>query len=342
MNRIIFIIFASLSCIFISGCEKSNEHMNGPELSFNATKLSTKVFGDNITELEDMNQDGNAFGVYGGYTPAEGGTNVTNVFDGDNAVKVTYYTADSKWSYYKEDDSKKKYWKRNEHYRFRAFYPYDAAVLESASGLDEIIINYKLEEHHSDLLVAFATRCPAEDTEGFDPVKLTFKHALAALRFKIIFSENVISGYTDHLTDFWMVGLHSAENLTYSHAGDRLTPVMTWSSSYFDSENKYYVWNGSKEFGRSGDTGVEPVDVFEGDGLAFVIPQECSSSKGPTRIFFKTQKGGETIHSVGLANITWEPGKIYTYTLYVNLSNIEVVVSIKDWDVVQSNVDIYM
>lgn len=329
-----------VSCILICGCKKDSYIERGEELSFEATQMGTKGFGDKITDSPNLKKDGSSFGIYGCYSPNEGGRNTTNVFDGDNAVKVTYYESDSKWSYYKDDESKKKYWKRNEHYRFRAFYPYDSAVLESASGVDEIIINYKIEEHDSDLLVAFATRCPAQDPEGFNPVKLTFQHALAALEFKIIFADNVPAGLTDKITEFWMTGLHPAENLTYSHTGDRLTPTMLWSSSYFDSKNPYYQWSGSKEFGRVGES--DSVTIFDGDGLAFVIPQECSSSKGKTQIFFRTEAGGSTLHSAELENITWVPGKIYTYTFYVNRSNIDITVSIKNWEIVQSNVDIYL
>lgn len=342
MSRISPIITIAMACILTLGCRKDTHVDNGDVLAFEATRITTKGFGDNLTDNTDLDTDGSAFGIYGCYAPSAGGTNSTNVFDGENAVKVTYYASDSEWSYYKDDESKKKYWKRNEHYRFRAFYPYDAAVLESASSVDEIIINYKIEEHDSDLLVAFATRCPAQDPEGFSRVKLTFKHALAALDFKVIFAENVPSGLKDEITEFWMVGLYPAENLTYSHAGDRLTPTLLWSASYFDDKNSYYQWTGNKEFGRKGDPGVEAVSVFDGDGLAFVIPQECSSSKGKTRIYFRTKDGGSTLHSAELENIIWEPGKIYTYTLHVNRSNINVTVSIKDWEVLQSNVDIYL
>lgn len=341
MNRINTILFVIVSCILATGCEKpASKEEYGEVLSFEAEKNDTKGFGDNKTDITDLITDGNSFGVYGCHAPVPGGTGSTNVFDGDNAVKVTYYASDNKWSYYKDDESKKKYWKRNEHYRFRAFHPYDAAVLESASGVDEVIINYKIEEHDSDLLVAFATRCPAQDAEGFDPVQLKFEHALAALEFKIIFAENVPAGLKDKITEFWMTGLHPAENLTYSHTGDRLTPKMSWSSSYFDSKNPYYQWSGSKEFGKKGET--SPVNIFDEDGLAFVIPQECSSSKGKTQIFFRTEAGGSTLHSAELDNITWEPGKIYTYTFYVNRSKIDITVSIKNWEIVQSNVDIYL
>ena len=341
MNRINTILFVIVSCILATGCEKTaSKEEYGEVLSFEAEKNDTKGFGDNKTDITDLITDGSSFGVYGCHAPVPGGTGSTNVFDGDNAVKVTYYASDNKWSYYKDDESKKKYWKRNEHYRFRAFHPYDAAVLESASGVDEVIINYKIEEHDSDLLVAFATRCPAQDTEGFDPVVLKFEHALAALEFKIIFADNVPEGLKDKITEFWMTGLHPAENLTYSHTGDRLTPKMSWSSSYFDSKNPYYQWSGSKEFGRKGET--SPVNIFDEDGLAFVIPQECSSSKGKTQIFFRTEAGGSTLHSAELENITWVPGKIYTYTFYVNRSNVDITVNIKDWEVVQSNVDIYL
>ena len=266
------------------------------------------------TTINENNLTSYSFGIFGGYSATEGGT-LTNLFDDDKAVKV--FHDGTNWKYY-NDEKDVKYWRRNSHYRFRAYCPYDAEVLPSTSDADKISIEYHIIDHQYDLLVAFAHRCPATDSEGYKTVNMAFQHALSGLRFKVVFDESVSDGQTDHITEFHLKGLYSAGTLTYSHeAGEPLSPRLSWSTNNsFDSSYEYYKWTGSTEFGK--DTAV---NIFsDNNGVVFAIPQTIE--KGKTSVHFTTANGAMD-HTATLPPITWEPGKIYTYTLKVLKSSVE-------------------
>ena len=83
--------------------------------------------------------------------------------------------------------------------------------------------------------------------------------------------------------------------------------------------------------------------VFDGNGLVFCIPQTCSpADTKQTIVYFKTEKAGDAVHSAPLPPMQWEQGKIYSYTLLVNKSDLEISVSIKDWDEIQANEDLFL
>ena len=116
--------------------------------------------------------------------------------------------------------------------------------------------------------------------------------------------------------------------------------MIEWIATYYDS-GSYFNWTGPKVFGKY--NGSNAVDIFDGaSNMVFCIPQTCSSSLGATTIHFKTLGGGDADNSATLPTIKWEPGKIYVYTLLVNKSDLEVVVSIKDWKEIQSSEDVYL
>ena len=174
MKRFRLLTFSIIMLAMMSGCDKSR-----PEsipLAFSATpKTSESVMDTRAgwTTINENNLTSYSFGIFGGYSATEGGT-LTNLFDDDKAVEVSYNT--SSWEY-----SPVKNWRRNSHYRFRAYCPYKAEVLPSTSA-DNIYIEYRIIDHQYDLLVAFAHRCPATDSEGYETVKMAVQHALSGLR----------------------------------------------------------------------------------------------------------------------------------------------------------------
>lgn len=290
-----------------------------------ATKAGWTTIGkDDLTKY--------SFGIFGGYSATKGGA-LTNLFDDNKAVEVSYNTSGSegKWEY-----SPVKNWRRNSHYRFRAYCPYDAEVLPSTSDADNISIEYRIIDHQYDLLVAFAHRCPATDSEGYDPVNMAFQHALSGLRFQVFFDESVPNGQTDQIISFHLKGLRPAGTLLYSHEnGNPLNPELEWSAKYFDENTEYYNCPDKAKFGKG-----TPVNVFpDNNGVVFAIPQAIEAGK--TSVHFTTANGTMD-HTATLPAITWEPGKIYTYTLKVLKSSVEVNVGIKDWDEVQSSVEVYL
>ncbi len=318
-----------------------------------AQNYAPALSGAGTPQTKADKTDGNAlktkpFGVYAVHTPTAGAASGTNVFDSSAPLKVSFNTTSGLWEYTRTGTSPKYYWRRNQHYRFRAYHPYDAYVETGASGADAVHIRYRIIEDQYDLLVAFATRHPATDSEGTGRVPMNFQHALSALRFRIAFNSTVDAGTTDTVTEFHLSGIQAAGALNYTHAGDYLTTAINWTSNAFDSTSEFYKATPNKQFGvydkDDSSTAGNIVDIYgssDADNVVFAVPQTCSDPRySGTYVHFKTTGGGDIDQSAKLPPLTWEPGKIYTYNLLVEKSIVVVSVSIKDWNEVQSTIDI--
>ena len=354
-----------LLLLAVTACRKDNPAETGPSISFRAdASAAENVAATKATKTDGTNLTSEPFGVYGVFSDTKGGASGTNVFDNTSALEVKFNSASGtsgEWEYTRTGKETKYYWKRNQYYRFRAYHPYDASVETGGSDADKILINYRIIQDKYDLLVAFSTRHPATDASGTGRVPMNFQHALSALRFRVAFDKTVAKGTTDTLTEFHISGVQAAGmlNYTYQKAGkdaqgntikeDYLTPVINWTSDAFDSTTEeFYQSTTQRKFGvynpDDATSSVEPVDIYgtdDTDNVVFAIPQTCSDpDDGDTTIHFKTVGGGDVDNTAVLPTLAWEPGKIYTYTLLIRKSSVEVVVSIKDWNEVQSTVDI--
>ena len=348
MHRIRTVLFVS-AAVLLGSCTKPQGEEHGTAIGFSTSTVSqvegtkSNHTGESTTTATLKNKP---FGVYGMYSVTDGGKG-TNVFDFSSPVEVRYTTDvishETNWTYTFSGSqySAKKYWKKNMYYRFRAYHPYDATLLQSSSSADGIDIEYRVLDDSYDLLLASAKRYPAND--GYGRVQLAFNHALCALKFKIAFKETVTpSDYTDNIIHFYIKGLNAYGHLNYTGFG--ADEAFNWSGT-FNSQDKLYEWTGNKTFGVKGTT-VEPTDILESNECFFAIPQTCSDpANGPTSIHLYTRKSGgdnEIDHTVNLKPLKWEAGKIYTYTLLVNKSDIEVSVTIEPWLTKQVPVDIYL
>ena len=347
MHRIRTVLFVS-AAVLLGSCTKPQSEEHGAAIGFSTSTVSqvegTKAnhTGESTTTATLKNK---SFGVYGMYSVTDGGKG-TNVFDFSSPVEVRYTTEGSSteknWTYTFSGSqySVKKNWKRNMYYRFRAYHPYDATLLQSSSSADGIDIEYRVLDDSYDLLMASAKRYPAND--GYGRVQMVFNHALCALKFKIAFKETVTpSTYTDNIIHFYIKGLNAYGHLSYTGFGK--DEAFNWQGT-FNSQDKLYEWTGDKTFGVKGT--VAPTDILESNQYFFAIPQTCSDeANGPTSIHLFTRKSGgdnEIDHTVNLPRLKWEAGKIYTYTLLVNKSDIEVSVTIEPWLTKQVPVDIYL
>lgn len=347
MHRIRTVLFVS-AAVLLGSCTKPQSEEHGTAIGFSTSTVSqvegtkSNHTGESTTTATLQNKP---FGVYGMYSVTDGGKG-TNVFDFSSPVEVRYTTDvisnETNWTYTFSGSqySAKKNWKRNMYYRFRAYHPYDATLLQSSSSADGIDIEYRILDDSYDLLLASAKRYPAND--GYGRVQMEFHHALCALKFKIAFKETVTpSTYTDNIIHFYIKGLNAYGHLNYTGFG--ADEAFNWQGT-FNSQDKLYEWTGDKTFGVKGH--VEPTDILELKEYFFAIPQTCSDeANGPTSIHLFTRKSGgdnEIDHTVNLKPLKWEAGKIYTYTLLVNKSDIEVSVTIEPWLTKQVPVDIYL
>lgn len=347
MHKIRTALFVS-AAVLLGSCTKPQGEEHGTAIGFSTSTVSqvegtkSNHTGKSTTTETLKNKP---FGVYGMYSVTDGGKG-TNVFDFSSPVEVRYTTEGSSteknWTYTFSGSqySAKKYWKRNMYYRFRAYHPYDATLLQSSSSADGIDIEYRVLDDSYDLLLASAKRYPAND--GYGRVQMEFHHALCALKFKIAFKETVTpSTYTDNIIHFYIKGLNAYGHLSYTGFGK--DEAFNWQGT-FNSHDKLYEWTGNKTFGVKGT--AAPTDILESNQYFFAIPQTCSDeANGPTSIHLFTKKSGgdnEIDHTVNLQPLKWEAGKIYTYTLLVNKSDIEVSVTIEPWLTKQVPVDIYL
>ena len=333
--------YISLLLLAIS-CTKQDKPGSGFALTFEAKAVDAAFAGkasagDGVIKTTDSNLKEHPFGVFGVYSDVAGDENCTNVFLSSAAQQVSWNT--DKWTY-----DPLQYWKLNKFYRFRAYHPYSGSAfsINAMSDVDDIFIEYAINAGKEDLLVGFQT---VESTASNikNKVKFAFKHALCALEFKIAFKNDTFieNGYTDNLTSFHLSGLIPTGTLQYTHEdGNNLSEVIKWHATYFD-DGEYYEWKGSKKFQKY--NGSNATTVFDGKGLVFCIPQTCSPAETKqTIVYFKTKKAGDAVHSAPLPKMQWEPGKVYSYTLLINKSDLEISVTIKDWDEIQANEDLFL
>lgn len=338
MHKIRTALFVS-AAVLLGSCTKPQGEEHGTAIGFSTSTVS-QVEGTKSNPTTNETLTKKPFGVYGMYSVTDGGKG-TNVFDFSSPVEVRYETNNWTYTFSGSQYHEKKYWKRNMYYRFRAYHPYDATILQSSSSADGIDIEYRILDDNYDLLLASATRYPAKD--NYDPVQMEFKHALCALKFKIAFNETVTpSDYTDNIIHFYIKGLNAYGHLSYTGFGEKES--FNWQGT-FNSHDKLYEWTGDKEFGVKGHK--DPTDILEPNEYFFAIPQTCSDPANgqKTYIHLFTKKSGgdnEIDHTVNLPRLKWEAGKIYTYTLLVNKSDIEVSVTIEPWLTKQVPVDIYL
>lgn len=330
--------------LLVLSCTKQDKPATGIALTFeakaeDASSAGKAGAGEGVTQTTDGNLKDHPFGVFGIYTEDAREENGSNVFLSSAAQQVRWNT--DKWTY-----DPLQYWKLNKFYRFRAYHPYSGSAfsINAMSDVDDIFIEYAINAGKEDLLVGFQT---VESTVSNikNKVKFEFKHALCALEFKIAFKnvDSIEADYTDNLTSFYLSGLIPTGTLQYTHEdGNYLSDVIKWHATYFD-DGEYYEWSGSKEFPKYNDNGTNATTVFDDKGLVFCIPQTCSpADTKQTIVYFKTEKAGDAVHSAPLPKMQWEPGKVYSYTLLINKSDLEISVTIKDWDEIQANEDLFL
>lgn len=332
--------------LLVASCTKKDDHRQDGALAldFDAVAVDAAFAGkagagQGVIQTTDSNLKALPFGVFGVYSDVAGDEDCSNVFLSSAAQEVSWNT--DKWTY-----DPLQYWKLNKFYRFRAYHPYSGSAfsINAMSDVDDIFIEYAINAGKEDLLVGFqAVESTVSNIKN--KVKFAFKHALCALEFKIAFKndEFIEDSYTDNLTSFHLSGLIPTGTLQYTHEdGNNLSEVIKWHATYFD-DGEYYEWTGSKPFPKYNDTGTNATTVFDGNGLVFCIPQTCSpADTKQTIVYFKTEKAGDAVHSAPLPKMQWEPGKIYSYTLLINKSDLEISVTIKDWDEIQANEDLFL
>ena len=362
-NHIVPSLLALAVCLF-SGCQKSATQKVTDDLGNDYISFSGETSDGYAVKSEDGSTPTLAttdilktksFGIFGGKS-YDGETNFSSVFQTDRAQKVywekTLNNNEGAWTY---DDPKQK-WERAMHYRFRAVWPYVERNVKANSSANLLSVTYHSLNEDYDLMVAYATRYPLGDPEGVGQVALTFKHALAGLRFIVKYSDDATTKDPDAITEFYLTGIYSQGQLFYGYAkADSGPESMIWDlSEYtFNVDTPQFHWPNSKgvtegkaiPFGGTENTGANVYftkTTSGSDGAALIVPQKLSSQRGKTYVHFRTTLGGTALHTVELPEKQLEAGKIYTFTLSINETTITIDGKVQDWKKIYSNVDIIL
>ena len=359
------ILLMALVPVLLLSCSHSS--VEGPEADTDAVigfstisqELDSRSTGSIL--ISDLNVVGSEIAVYGFHGSEQDFSGEIPVFETEGAKCVCYKSdgqGKSKWDYdYIGSDAAssgvdKVKWIRSDRYRFRAFYPYSLmSEVNNTSSAKVLQMRYSLMEHDSDLMVAYATRCPAEDHESVGPVELKFMHALSALKF-IIKKEN--TNETESVKEFYLTGLHQFGGLYYFASdasnlkGDQ---TIMWIPGKADEDTFVHHWDSGDDATKYRKIEANGVSVYDdtGDkgGFVFAIPMngEYEGKKWVDPLpsiyaHFKTDKGGSVLHTAKLPDIRWEPGKKYIYTITVKHATVSVEVKIKPWTEVEASAEI--
>ena len=249
----------------------------------------------------------------------------------------------------------------------------------STSSAKTFIVNYNTEVMQEDMMVGYESVHTQTAPDLSQPVEMQLKHALAALKFQFQFQYTEGGKYydSDKLTSCWLRntdtdGFTTAGMMVYGvtdDGGNYFPEQIDWAESY-QPAIKFFNW--------SYPSGIEFKNENDGDGVDFdpedevkvataytlgdgnfinnggwllVIPQH---SDGTVELCFTTEKGGaDNVYSVKLPSKTgtgtdgpdtegeeWIAGYRYTYTVSITKTDLELFLSLSDWNQLDSSYSI--
>lgn len=340
-----------------SSCGREAKEDFGDVIAFSASaERVTDSRSTGSTLVTNLNTDGSEIAVYGYHGGASDYSGKTPVFETDGAKRVYYKSSGNagnyNWDYDYTAGTYKVKWLRSDYYRFRAFYPYSLIDnVNSSSNAEILALDYSLMTDDADLMVAYATRYPAQD--GVGAVGLNFQHALSALRFEVKKDEN--STEDESLKEFYLTGLYQTGGLIYTASdASALAGVqsLTWFPSVSEYDTPVHHWVAAsesdyKEMTTSGVSVYGNDGSVGNDGFVFAIPvngkyngKDIVKTRPKVYANFRTDKGGNVLHTALLPEgVCWEPGKKYIYTITVKKATVTVNVTIKPWTLVEAGAE---
>ena len=352
----------------------------------------TRSLAGSLTDLQnfctpaEQGGKGRKIGIWADYNITIDGRDYTvnDVFSGTQLYYNPSSSApDTKWEY-----SGDAYWVPGGKYIFRAYYPAGENVdIHENSTAKVFILEYNTLKTQRDLLLAYNSYDTLTDSDYFGndqdmskPVKFTFRHAMAALKFIFKFYEDADpdkSFYsTDYLTSCWLEATEDAAfsiigHVTYGDSSaDEKEEYVKWFESYAPAKGSpIYKWENPEgiifqsikdvaktsatAYSAAGSTGIGNA-FTEHDGWLLVIPQTSHN----LNLCFTTKSGGDAVFSLAIPSVTgtsvlengtgtasatgteFAPGWRYTYTISITKTDAQLSLGISDWNRLDSSFDI--
>lgn len=323
-NKIERIILPLVSCLLLCVTSCTSDHDSETvfaELKFELKNVSRSSATNNT------NFNSKSFMVFGDMkfmdSPSSGST---VIFNGD---EVKYNSSKNVWEY-----SNSQYWFPHHEHSFIAIHPADATGISNTTYSDNTLsFSYTLPDSFVDTpdLLAATHRRMYEDKESSPatPVGLKFFHIMSRVNFLL-----KCNGAADKITvtKIELEGINKTGTFTITPASLLPDSRQTddYSSSWTGISNKGTLTANIDVDVYANDDETHP--LFPDDKALFVIPQP--DNKGVImKITYRNDTESETLTAETKIG-GWEPGKVYSYSLIVNIISKEIYmgpVSVKDW-----------
>ncbi|MBQ3259909.1 MAG: fimbrillin family protein [Alistipes sp.] len=319
MRRLFNIAVALALLTTLHSCNRGEERGGAPAILFRSEVEQCR--GGLIEGVADMRERG--ISIMGAIENSNGDKSL--VFDHEHLA----YDESLGWNY-----GDTRYWIRGMKYHFTAIYPYDDSdySYDTASGT-VTCLGYNAGERHlnTDFMYAVAERDLSDmnSTPDYSAVELPFKHACAAVEFRLRNSSNAT---ITAVTDVSLVGVCAEGDFSLAADG---TP--TWDIDTSNRVTNHDTFGGICTLPAGG----LPVNtsyfhsIYDSQVLT-MLPQRVSKS-GATLHFNIRIEGSSTVfpHEVNLGNIAstpkWDAGTRYIYNLTLTDETITFDVTVVDW-----------
>lgn len=243
----------------------------------------------------------------------------------------------SMWNYEGDDV----YWVDGADYVFKAYFPKSLVTLQPGSNSSRLFTVYDSQSSQYDLLVAHKALTATRE----HPVILNFMHALAALKFNFQFQSE---GVTDQITECWLENVQP--NGFYTSSTLNFTDSILWPAStadpvgaamyYWKPVNPLYVTSSAVATAYSSYADDSNGNLYTGNhGWLMVIPQTISGPES-LQLCFRTRTGGDVVYRAGIPAVELLPGNRYTYLVKISSTQIELTLTIADWNERDSSYEI--
>lgn len=346
---------------FIS-CDDDNgpQYESGNLITWDVVTTDIPVGRALIDKNEELNlacSTGKSIGIKSSYIlDGKVSQNVLGNPDGD--VSLTYSKTPvtehlNGWSY----GQTAAYWELGAKYTFNAYYPMDITKNGNditTSDNSPFVIRHNAKYNQEDLMMTYATvNTESNSFSTSSPVVLKMQHMLSALTFRFSFQnrDNTTFAATDTLTAFSLKNTESNKGIytygklefgIYNTDGTLDGDSIHWTniSGAVNPGEKIYEWTGISPMTSTNGT-VQTGGVLnyaipyssgnysDNDTFILLIPQEID---GTTQVCYQLKSTDNTEHSFILPNVTYLPGKRYHYDIHISSTDIEVSLTIADWN----------
>lgn len=250
------------------------------------------------------------------------------------------------------------YWRPGETYRFRAYYPAGVELRENTSATT-FIAEYRADQRQDDMMAAYQKVALNTLSDLQQHVQLTMKHMLSAVKFTFRFADDFPT--TDYLTGVWLENTASGHFfnyglLVYGDGTEAGAETIQWYSIYAPREGeKMYEWTTSPgyEFSNSvatratayGAAGTVSGALYtDNDNYIYMIPQAlpsgtdlCFTTRNSSGFVFRVALPTSFIDAASVAHNTLEPGWRYQFNVVISQLNVELYITIKPWNELDSS-----